>query len=65
MAECKDIIIKSRKELYELDEHNPTFKDNYYDKYLQARENAGIKLSKIEAQDNFIKFMFEEVDLGF
>ena len=37
----------------------------YYDKYMEAREKAGIKESKMDAEDNFIKYMVEDVDLGF
>ena len=65
MAEVKEIIIKTRKELEDLDKEHPEFKDSYYQKYLEARDKAGIKESKEEAQDNFIKYMVEDADLGF
>jgi hypothetical protein len=46
-----------------MDEDNPTFKETYYEKYMKAREDAGIKESNEESQDNFIKFLVEEAVL--
>ena len=39
--------------------------ESYYEKYMQARKDAGITEDIKEAQDNFIKFLVEDVDLGF
>lgn len=63
MEEVKNIILKTRQELTEMDEKYPEYKDTYYDKYMKAREDAGIKESKEEAQDNFIKFLVEDQQL--
>jgi hypothetical protein len=65
MAEIKEIIIKTREIIKEMDEKYPDFQHSFYDKYMKAREEAGIKESKEEAADNFIKFLVEDVDLGF
>ena len=65
MAEVKDIILKTRAIIAELDEVHPTFKDSYYDKYMQARKEAGIKEDEKDTQANFIKFLVEDADLGF
>jgi hypothetical protein len=65
MAEVKEIIIKTRKVIAEMDEIHPTFNESYYEKYMQARKDAGITEDIKEAQDNFIKFLVEDVDLGF
>ena len=65
MAEVKGIILKTRQVIAELDETHPTFRDSYYEKYMQARKDAGITEDIKEAQDNFIKFLVEDVDLGF
>lgn len=65
MTEIKDIVIKTREIIKEMDEKYPQFQHSFYDKYMKAREEAGIKESKEEAADNFIKFLVEEVDLGF
>lgn len=65
MEEVKEIIIKTRKIITEMDETHPTFNESYYEKYMQARKDAGITEDIKEAQDNFIKFLVEDVDLGF
>ena len=65
MAEVKDIIIKTRKVVKELDEEFPSYKDTYYDKYMKARQDAGLKESKMDSEANFIKFLVEDADLGF
>ncbi len=65
MAEVKDILIKTRKIIEDLDEKFPEYKDSYYEKYMQARRDAGLKDSKEDADSNFIKFLVEDADLGF
>lgn len=65
MKEVKNIIIKTRKEILEMDENYPDFKESYYQKYLDARKEAGIKESSEESMDNFIKFMVEDTELDF
>jgi hypothetical protein len=65
MAEVKGIILKTRQVIAELDETHPTFRDSYYEKYMQARKDAGIKEDEKDTQANFIKFLVEDADLGF
>jgi hypothetical protein len=65
MTELKDIILKTRVSLTELDDAHPDYKTTYFDKYMEARTNAGIKESSEEAQDNFIKYLVQDADLGF
>lgn len=65
MAEVKSLIVKTRNVLNEMDETHPTFKDSYYEKYMQARKDAGITEDIKEAQDNFIKFLVEDAELDF
>jgi hypothetical protein len=65
MAEVKEIILKTRQVIAELDETHPTFRDSYYDKYMQARKDAGIKEDEKDTQANFIKFLVDDADLGF
>jgi len=60
LAEVKDIIIKTREVIAEYDEHHPDFANNYYEKYMEARSEAGIKESGADSQDNFIKFLVED-----
>lgn len=65
MSEIKDIILKTRVDLEELDRENPDFKNTYYDKYMKARLDAGIKESDEDAQNNFMKFLVEDAVLDF
>ena len=65
MAELKNIIIKTRESLVEMDQEYPEFQKSYFDKYMKAREDAGIKEDSEKANENFIKYMVEDVDLGF
>ena len=65
MIEIKDIIIRTRECVKELDKDFPDYQNSYYDKYMQARKDAGLKESKMDADANFIKFLVEDADLGF
>ena len=65
MVEIKEIIIKTRVVIAELDEKYPEYQHSFYDKYMKAREEAGIKEDKAQAADNFIKYLVEDADLGF
>ena len=63
LDEMKDIIIKTRGEIDELDAKSDDYKKTYYEKYMEARRQSG--LSDKQHEDNFIKFMVEDADLGF
>lgn len=63
MEEIRHILVKTRKELEELEALDPTYKDKYFDKYKNAREKAGIKLDDAQMQENFVKFMVEDYEL--
>jgi hypothetical protein len=63
LKEVRDIIMKSRDELAKLDEAHPDFKDKYFEKYMDARRKAGLDEKVRETQDNFIKYMVEDVVL--
>ena len=65
MQEIKGIIIKTREVIKTLDEDHPTFKESYYQKYMDARREAGISEDAKDTQDNFIKFMVEDAVLDF
>lgn len=63
LQEMKDIIIKTRQELKDIDKENDDYSEKYFSKYMDARKTSG--LSNADNKNNFIKFMVEEVDLGF
>ena len=65
MAEVKDILIKTRQIIKDMDGEYPEFKDTYYKKYMDAREQAGIKESKEDTQSNFIKYLVQDAELDF
>jgi hypothetical protein len=64
MDQMKESIIKTRKEIEELDEENNEFSEKYLDKYMQAREKSGIK---DEDDESFMKYLCKDVeeDLAF
>jgi len=64
IKEVKDIILRTRTEIDDLDRDNVEFKDKYFEKYMAARKNAGLKESEKD-QDNFIRYMVEDVKLDF
>jgi hypothetical protein len=66
MAEVKDIVIKTRAELVELDSDHPDYRDTYFQKYMQARKDSGLKDETPEtSEQNFIKYLCQDAELGF
>ena len=63
MDDMKNIIIKSRKEIEEMEKEDDSYAKNYFDKYCEARKSSGLDNSNIK--DSFMKYMVEDVDLGF
>ena len=60
LKEIKGIIIKTRKQVDEMNEKYPEYQNTYYEKYMQARKDAGLKETKEQADANFIKFLVED-----
>lgn len=60
MKEVKNIIIKTRNDIEELDKLYPDYSKTYYDKYMKARSDAGIKDSEDSSKESFIKFLVED-----
>ena len=63
--EIRNIIIKTRVKLSSLDGEFPEFKETYYKKYMDARDQAGIKESEEDREKNFIKYLVEDAPLDF
>jgi len=61
MQQMKESIIRTRTELKEMDEEYPDFIQQYRDKYMKARTDAGIP----DNDDSFVKYLGEDADLGF
>lgn len=54
LGEMKDIVLKTRNELEEMDKEHPDFLGKYLGKYMEARDNAGIKEDN---PNNFIMYL--------
>jgi len=63
LEEVRGIILKTRNTISEMDEKHVDFKDKYFDKYMKAREDAGIKETQEELQSNFMAFLVEEKEV--
>jgi len=61
LQEMVEIMAKTRHELEEMELKNPGHRQTYFQKYMDAREQAGLDTSS--HQDNFIKFMVEDADI--
>lgn len=60
LEEVREVILKTRQDIEELDEQNPEFKEQYLEKYMKAREEAGLDEKVRDSQDNFLKYMVED-----
>ena len=63
MDDMKNIIIKTRAEIEEMEKESDIYSKTYFDKYCEARKSSGLDNSNIK--DSFMKFMVEDADLGF
>jgi hypothetical protein len=63
MKQMAGVIAKTRYEIEELDRTHPELKDLYFNKYMDARRQAGLSTDKIYAGNNFIKYMVEDLHL--
>ena len=62
LEEIKTHIVKAHFDILDLEENNPKFKENYYQKYLDARKDAGI-VDNEKTRNSFLKFMVEDIEL--
>lgn len=61
LHEMRDIVRKTRDELEKMDKEDASYKEMYFKKYSDARKESGLDTSTL--QDNFIKYMIEDVDI--
>ena len=59
--EMKGNIIKARAELAELRAKDEDYHTKFYERYMEARKKSGLP----DSDDSFIKYMCEDLDLGF
>lgn len=66
MEEMKKIIIKTRGEIAEMDEESDTYLKQFYQKYLDARKDAGLETKENpNDDDSFMKFLVKDAPLDF
>jgi hypothetical protein len=63
LDEMKDIIIKTRDQLTDMEKQDELYAKTYFKKYCDARTESG--LSNSTNEDTFMKFLVEDHDLGF
>mgnify|MGYP001171053955 FL=1 len=61
IEEVKEIIIKTRKQIEEMDQESAEYRKEVYDKYMKAREESGLSME----DDSFIKYLVEDAELPF
>jgi hypothetical protein len=57
------LIAKARHEIEELDKVYPELKTTYFQKYMDARKQAGLSSSKAEQDQSFMKYLVEDLKL--
>lgn len=60
LEEVRLLVLKTRNTIAEMDEKYDDYKDKYFEKYMKARTDAGIKDTKEDLQSNFMSFLVEE-----
>ena len=63
LKEVREIILTTRRTLEKIDKENPEFKDKYFEKYMDARKKSGLYEKIRDVQDNFMKYMVEDVHI--
>lgn len=62
MKQMKTLIAKARKEVEEMEAKDSSFRQNYFERYMKARKQAGITTDP-NAEDNFIKFLVDDISI--
>jgi hypothetical protein len=63
MKEMQESLVKTHREIEDMDATDPSLKRNYFKKYMDARRASG--LDEASHQDNFVKYMGEDIELPF
>jgi hypothetical protein len=64
IEEMKIIITRTREEIKKMDEEDSTLQNIYYEKYMKARIESGMK-DESTMSNNFMKFLVDDFDIGF
>jgi hypothetical protein len=57
-------ILKSRADIARMDAENPEYAKEHLDRYMAARKAAGIP-DEATTEENYMRYLVEDVDLGF
>jgi hypothetical protein len=63
MKQMCGLIAKARHEIEELDKVYPELKNTYYQKYMDARRQAGFTSDKTDHDQSFMKYLVEDLKL--
>lgn len=63
VSEMINLIAKARKEIEDLEHENPSLTEVYYQKYLDARRQAGLQVDPATIGNTFMKYMVEDAVL--
>ena len=64
LEKVKSSIIKTREEIARMDTENPDYSKEHMDRYMAARKAAGIPDDNT-SEETYMKFLVEDIDLGF
>jgi hypothetical protein len=62
MEQMQESILRTRKEIEEMDAEDGDYSAQYMERYRKAREESGLKE---DTDSSFMKYMAEDIDLGF
>lgn len=61
VEQMKESVLKARREIHTFDSEHPEYKQEYLARYVKARQDAGLP----DTDDSFMKYMGEDIDIGF
>lgn len=63
IEEIRSILLKTHDQIKKYESENPTYKEEYYNKYMEARGKAGIDISTKSGEGTFMEFMLNDAEL--
>ena len=57
------LIAKTRREIEDLEQRQPELKTTYYQRYVEARKQAGLSVSTDTVDTSFMKYLVEDVSI--
>lgn len=63
MDQLKQLIRDTDKEIRRLDVEDPAYKEEYLERYMEARKESGFDDEKIQTSDTFMKYLGDDIDL--